>query len=747
MSGKLLFMSERIAPPSWTEWTRNPSERSHQRKAFDDILGELRKEGLIEVKGSLFVHLARYSFLHVKDARIDVRAFIRSVPDSILGQISPAYRQAEADAVFRILTAAGLCTVTLEDGAGLVEVILTERQSAGEVARGQVAHTLLSHLRDFYGHWDPASLVLKPSSFPTPDSVAKATRVDRAHLAPGDGCTAVQDRPDGNESNPAPFLQETLDGSSTPLILLQFWALPDPKSPGGTAEPEFSLLVPAEISLGSLVRDYCIPILAEYFRSNEHHDLASEIQAKYSTYMHKYRERFAASSGIVITDRIDKVLTTADPEGEAFANAVYVVAQVLRGALKEKLSNLRASNNPIVYQSARIAYAHAMALRVRKRKGEKEAASRVQDATLLLNRLKESPRPLGLEELKKTPDGTKNQDLGSKYPSILDLLPLVATKEGARPPVFEVRGNFLHREGLIRTFLEQREKEALVQRERLAQQWARRGIPLADDLFLADRDVSADFLRLFELVHQERVLAANTAEFLKEYLPGERDLAVIARWLWPEGHRGAITPLEVVTRGLDPLLYEDKDRLRRRSLVGVLGLVPAYPMIVKAAWNLVFQEEGLFRFVLRRLMAFFGGRVPRRKAKEDPKPKKNSAPAPESPRSRAGAREADYARLLKLAPALQTPETLEKEREKSAAQWCLKLDTEAARKTRDAVDDEVGRLAIKVKPELYSEENSAKVAIFLMEKSPLLAQVTRSRSYHRYLYLTALLKMRDFLGK
>jgi len=739
-------MSERLSPPSWTEWTRNPNERSHQRKAFDDILGELRKDGLIEVKGSLFVHLARYSFLHVKNATIDVKSFLRSVPDSIFGPISPSYRQAEADAVFRILSSAGLCSVTAEDAGGIVEVVLTERQSAGEVARGQVSNTVQSHLREIFGRWDPASLVLKPSSFPTPDSVAKATKVDRAHLAPGDRCVAVQDRPEGNEANTAPFLQETIDAADVPFSLLQFWPLPDPKSPGGGGDPEFLLIVPSSLPLAGLVRDYCIPILNEYFRSNEHHDLASEIQAKYSTYMHKYRERFSASSGIVITDKIDKVITTADPEGEAFANAVYVVAQVLRSALKEKLSNLRAANNPVVYQAARIAYAHAMALRVRKRKAEKDAASRIQDTAALVNRLKESPRPLTVDELKKTPDATKNTEIGAKYPSVIELLPLVSLKEGGRPPVFELRGSFLHREGLIRAFLELRERESVAQKDRLAQDWARSGIPSVDEMVLFDRDVSADFLRALEMIHQERVLALNTAEFVKDFLPGERDLATLARWLWPEGHRGVVTPLEVVTRGLDTVLYDDKDRLRRRSLVGVLDLVPSYPLIVKDAWNIVFLEEGVFRFVLRRLMAFFGGRFPKTRAKAAPK-----APAAvvESPKviDRSGAREADYRRLVSLAPALADRDGLVRDREKLAAQWCLKLDDLAGQKTLDTVDSEVGRLAVKVKPELYSEENSAKVSLFLIEKSPLLSQVTSSRAFHRYLYLTALQKMAEFLGK
>jgi hypothetical protein len=39
------------------------------------------------------------------------------------------------------------------------------------------------------------------------------------------------------------------------------------------------------------------------------------------------------------------------------------------------------------------------------------------------------------------------------------------------------------------------------------------------------------------------------------------------------------------------------------------------------------------------------------------------------------------------------------------------------------------------------------VSLFLIEKSPLLSQVTSSRAFHRYLYLTALQKMAEFLGK
>jgi hypothetical protein len=740
-------MADRLSPPSWTEWTRNPSERSPQRKEFDDILGELRKEGLIEVKGSLFVHLARYSFLQTKDATIDVRAFTRSVPDSVFGPTPPSYRGNEVESVIRILADAGLCRVTAQDGAGIVEVVLTSRQSAGEVTRNQISLAVLSHLRDVFRRWDPAALVHRASSFPTPETVAIAAQVDRELLVPGGIFVGVSDRPESNDTNPAPFLQETVERSHGSILLLQFWPLPDPKGSGGGTEPEFSLLVPAEIPLASLVKDYAIPVLGEYFKSNEHHDLATEIQAKYANYMHKYREKFAASAGIVITDKIDKVLTTADPEGEAFANAVYVLAQVLRAALKEKMSNLRASNNPIVYQAARIAYAQVMAVRVKKRRAEKDAASRQSDSQLLVARLKESPRPLSLDELKRTPDATKNVEIGAKYASIIEMLPLVPAREGARPVVFELAGGFVHRESLLRTFLELRDRESGAQRGRLAQDWARTGIPPVDEVFLLDRDVSADFLKALELIHQERVLAQSTPEFAKEFIAGERELLMMARGVWPDGHRGAITPVEVISRGLDVILYEDKDRLRRRSLVGVLNLGAAYPAIVKETWNIVFVEDGLLRFLLRKLMAFFGGRMPKRKPKEPAAPAVRSVATGPKAVDHSGAREADYRRLVSLAPAVADRVTLARDRDKLAAQWCLKLDQNAGRKTLDAVDDEVGRLVVKVKPDLLAEENSAKVALYLVEKSPVLAQVTSSRAYHRYLYLTALEKMAAFFGK
>lgn len=749
-------MSERISPPSWTEWTRNPSERSSQRKAFDDILGDLRKEGLIEVKGSLFVHLARYSYLHTKNAQIDVEAFLHSVPESVFQTLPPTYRQAEVDAMLKILVGAGLATIEASAGTGISRVVLTEKQGAGEVARGQVVHTLLTHLREIYSKWDPADLVSRASSFPTPASVSKATGIDRAHFVPGEGCAALDDRPESNETNPNPFLQETIDQAGKALVLMQFWQLPDQKGSPASAEPEFSLLMPGDRTVASLVRELCLPVLAEYFRSNDHHDSSTEIQAKYASYMHKYREKFATSSAAHAGDRIDKVLTTADPDGEAFANAVYVVVQVLRSIGKPSTSGGRGSVT-IVYQAARIAYAHAMALRVRKRKGEKAAAAKIQDTALLVARLKDSNRPLTVDDLRKTTDSTKNGEIGARYPSVIELLPLAVPAGAARPAVFEIRGAFVHRENLIRTFLELRERESLAQRERLAQVWAREGIPPVEEIFLADRDVSADFLRVFELIHQERVLAVNLPDFLKEFVPGERDLLAMSRLLWPEGHRGGITPLEVVTRGLDPILYEDKDRLRRRSLAGVLDVARGYPGIVKTAWNIVFMEEGLFRFILRKLAAFFGGKPARREAAEAA-PAKEALPtsaarggaggddASSAPDPRAK-KLADLKKLKSLAPAIQNREALVMDREKLASQWNIKLDGEAARKTRQVVDDEVARLAVKLPVDQLSEENSAKVALFLIEKSGTLSQVTGSRYFNRYLYLTALMKKADTLGR
>jgi len=739
-------MSERISPPTWTEWTRNPNERSPQRRAFDELLGELRKEGLIEVRGSLFVHLARYSYLHVKNARIDVETFLRSVPDSVFQTVPPAYRQGEVNAVLKILVAAGLATIEAETPSGIEIAVLTEKRGAGEVARGQVTQTLVNHLQEIYSRWNPGELVSRASSFPSVASVVKATGVDRAHLAPGEGCTVVDDRPESNETNPNPFLQETIDQGDKPMVLLQFWPLPDQKGTPTGPDPEFSLLVPREHGLSSLVRDFCLPVLAEYFRSNDHHDSAAEVQAKYASYMHKYRERFSSSVVASAGDKIDRILTTSDPEGEAFANAVYVVVQVLRSLTKPVGSGQGSST--VVYQAARIAYAHAMALRVKKRKEEKASAARVQDTALLVGRLKSSTKVLSVDDLRKTPDGTRNTEIGAKYKSVVELLPLAA-KEGSRPTVFEIEGAYLHRENLIRVFLDLRERESVAQRERLAQVWAQEGIPPVEEIFIADRDVSTEFLKAYELMHQERIVAANLPDYIRDYIPGERDLLAMARQLWPDGHRGAITPSEVVTRGLDPILYEDKDRLRRRSLAGVLYLAKAYPLIVKSAWNIVFQQEGLFGFLLRKIAAMFGGKPDPKPEKEAPvakatKESKESGKSGPDPRAQKAA---DLKRLKALAPALQNRESLVMDREKLASQWNLKLDGEAARKTRQVVDDEIARLAAKLPLDQLSEENAAKVALFLVEKSPVLAQVTKSRQFNRYLYLTALLRRSEMLGK
>jgi hypothetical protein len=749
-------MPDRISPPSWTEWTRSPSERTPSRKAFDDLLGELRRDGLVEARASLFVQLARYSYLHVKNAVVDVDAFLKGIPDSMLSQIPPTARPGEVDAVLRILQAAGLVTAQAETDGRLTEIVLTERQGAGDVARGQVSHTVLTHLRDIFTKWDPASLVLKPSSFPTPGSVAKATGVDRAHLTPGDGVTVLQDRPESNEANNAPFLQETVDEGRGALIVLQFWALPDPKGESsGGAEPELNLIIPGDMPLASLVRDYAIPVLGSFFLHGETGGLAAEIQAKYASYMTKYRERFTSSA--VTGDRIDRVFTTADPEGEGFANAVYVMTQVLRAAQRQQ-----SRPNPVVYQAARVAYAHAMALRVKKRRTEKEAASRQQDASLLVNRLKDSGRPLSLDELKRTPDVTKNKEIGSKYPSVIELLPLTSPREGARPVIFELANTFVHRENLLRAFLELREQESIEQRDKLAQQWAAGGIPPIEEIFLTDRDVSIEFLKAFEQIHQERVLSTGLPDFIKDYVPENRALSSLEGWLWPEGHRGGITPMEVVTRGLDPILYEDKEHLKRRSIASVLRLQAAYPAIVKNAWNIVFMEEGLFSFILRRIAAFFGGGGGSKKVKEKvAKAGGAGGGAPDTSRSgRSGGgkgedavpdaralKAADLKKLKELAPILNDRAAASADREKLVAQWNLKLDGEAARRTRQTVDAEVARLVMKLSLDQMGEENSAKVAIFLVEKSAALGQITSSRAFHRYLYLTALLRRADLLAK
>jgi hypothetical protein len=318
--------------------------------------------------------------------------------------------------------------------------------------------------------------------------------------------------------------------------------------------------------------------------------------------------------------------------------------------------------------------------------------------------------------------------------------------------VFEIRGLFVHRENLLKVFLDLRERESVSHRERLARLWAQEGIPLLEYLVIADRDVSAEFLKAFELILQERILASNIPEFLKAFVTNERDLYNMAGALWPEGHRGAVTPLEVVTRGLDPILWEDREHVKRRPLVGVLGLAPAYPAIVKNAWNIVLREEGVFRYILRKLMAFFGGTPKPKKAPEEAPAKRSSSSSTSGSSIATGPdpraqKAADLKRLKDLAPILKDRESLVQDREKSAAQWCLKLDAEAGRRTRQAVDDEVARLVNKIAIDQLSEENGPKVALFLVEKSSVLEQVTSSRAFHRYLYLTALLRRSEMLSR
>ena len=65
-------MADRVSPPSWTEWARTPNERTASRQVFDDLLGELRKDGMIDVRGSLFVHLAKYAYLQTRNAVLEV---------------------------------------------------------------------------------------------------------------------------------------------------------------------------------------------------------------------------------------------------------------------------------------------------------------------------------------------------------------------------------------------------------------------------------------------------------------------------------------------------------------------------------------------------------------------------------------------------------------------------------------------------------------------------------------------------
>ena len=740
-------MAERVAPPSWTEWARTPNERSANRQAFDELFGELRKEGMIDVRGSLFVHLVKFSYLQTSNAVLEVAQLIKSVPDSVYGTTPPNYRTKEMQAVLTILKAAGLLKVLETSKESMSKVQLTERQTAAQLASANALQAVLQHLRKALTDLEPSSAATQPSTFPTPDSVARAAKAGSERLQPGANCVAVQDRPETNETNPNPFLQKTIEAADAPLVLLQFWPLPNPKKEATPTadEPEFSLLFPGEITLDNLVRTKCLPILDEFFKGAGNQDEAATLQVRYATYMQRYREKFAANQAPPATDRLHKVLTTTDPDSEGFANAVYVVVQVIRKTA-----------NPVVYQAARIAWASCMAMRVAKRKEEKAALVRSQDTALLVSRLRESSGPVSLEDLKKTPDISKKSELGSKYPSLVELLPLSASKEGLRPLVFEFLDEFVHRDNLIRTFLDLRQQEAKAQQERLSQLWAREGIPEQIELFLLEKDVSKLFLRSLELLRQERLLALTTADFVRDYLPVDRGQTDIVRWLFPDGSKGLPAPAEVVTRGLDPVLYEDRDRLRLRSLVGVLGLTTLYPQIVKATWNLIVREEGYLSYLLRKLMAMFGGKPkPPKKAKEAKgskvanEPKAAKGHSAEKSRAHAVPSQSaeDFKKLIELAPLSEDRATLIAEREKSLGQWNLKLDPSAAKQTQQSVDKEIAHYAKLLNVDMMAEENSAKVALFLIDKSAVLKGITTSRSYQRYLYLTALQRLTEALSK
>jgi len=306
-----------------------------------------------------------------------------------------------------------------------------------------------------------------------------------------------------------------------------------------------------------------------------------------------------------------------------------------------------------------------------------------------------------------------------------------------------VKGAYLHRENLIRTFLELREREAFAQRERLSREWSVNGVPPVGEVVIPDREVAVEFLKVLDLLYQERVLAASLPDFLKDFVPGNG--MALEALLWPDGGRVARTPLEMVARGLDPILFEDKDRLRRRTLAGVLGLADGHARLAKAAWNLVLVEQGFLRFVIRKLAALFGGSSKPQARKKKAGAAKVGAPA-KGPDPRA-ARAAELQRLVDLAPLLKDREALAREREKAASQWCLKLDPEANRQTRRIVDDEIHRLAPKIDVEKLHDANAPKVALFLVERSAILESVTSSRAFHRYLYLTALQRRADLLSR
>ena len=181
-----------------------------------------------------------------------------------------------------------------------------------------------------------------------------------------------------------------------------------------------------------------------------------------------------------------------------------------------------------------------------------------------------------------------------------------------------------------------------------------------------------------------------------------------------------------------------------------------YPQIVKATWNLIVREEGYLSYLLRKLMAMFGGKPkPPKKAKEAKgskvanEPKAAKGHSAEKSRAHVVPSQSaeDFKKLIELAPLSEDRATLIAEREKSLGQWNLKLDPSAAKQTQQSVDKEIAHYAKLLNVDMMAEENSAKVALFLIDKSAVLKGITTSRSYQRYLYLTALQRLTEALSK
>jgi hypothetical protein len=646
--------------PNWTNF--------HNKEALVGLAESLKKNYQWNSTELLLLELlARFA----KSVTVSVKSFFAAIPEKYLKNIPPNERQIRVNGFFEKLAEAGLCQVKHrhDEHHQIDTVILTQAETPEERKKKELVEPAVKYLRHYYGRRDFKIMLQNAKAhLPYPETLQEHTPLAQALLG-NFYSTKIRSLIFSTKelTNPTPqFTQEIFNNAETPFMLIEFPGLTSfdsakrhnlASAPDDNPEQPFSLVLPAAVNIKELMKDFFVPLILTYLQEEKNKDVYKTIHHEWSKKIHSS----VAESQLDPEAKIDKTLLAADLNDGAYYASVHVLTHVLRHL---KLRNLPAAPPLLIYEATRFIYDHAMACRQLLNLEKQRKAEQAKDQEIILNFLLKDviatpsgatlpgPLPVEKKQIEELRDCSKLTTLGLKYRSVRDLMPLEATTVDQVPKVLEFDGKFLHRWHLVNYFLLMQHVESNQLQHRLAHDWSETAIPRTSHFPVPDDLVSAEFVRVVQLVHEYRSgakieLADNQVGrqfdvFLHYFFPTPEQ----ARAYQVEGLirsseadvSGAKGTRQVVRNEIDKTIYRD---IRNFSLAPYKDmLLLTYSSIKKEAADLVrarIGTLGYFFFLLRGLFGSAQDSVPAAGKRTGPSSARRGGEPGRRPGSKSGA--------------------------------------------------------------------------------------------------------------